>query len=56
MNTELETLSPSVSLSKLATMFAGASRVFHQHRLDYCCGGAQSLKTPAPRRASMWTG
>jgi len=31
-------------LSQLATMFAGASRVFNRHRLDFCCGGAKSLQ------------
>ena len=27
------------SLGNLASNIAGASRVFHQHRLDFCCGG-----------------
>jgi regulator of cell morphogenesis and NO signaling len=27
----------------IAIAFPGASRVFHRHRIDYCCGGARRL-------------
>ncbi len=30
-------------LSELATTHPAATRVFHRHRLDYCCGGRRSL-------------
>lgn len=31
------------SLSELAITFPAASRVFHRHGLDYCCGGRRTL-------------
>ncbi|WP_417704827.1 iron-sulfur cluster repair protein YtfE [Rheinheimera aquimaris] len=31
------------SLGQLATSIAGATAVFHQYKLDFCCGGKQSL-------------
>ncbi|MBU1308004.1 MAG: iron-sulfur cluster repair protein YtfE [Gammaproteobacteria bacterium] len=31
------------SLGHLATSIAGATAVFHQYKLDFCCGGKQSL-------------
>lgn len=34
---------PSEFLADLATRLPGASRVFHRHRLDFCCGGRRSL-------------
>lgn len=30
-------------LGKLATEISGATRIFHQHKLDFCCGGQQTL-------------
>ncbi|SFX75429.1 iron-sulfur cluster repair protein YtfE [Marinospirillum alkaliphilum] len=30
-------------LGKLATEINGATRIFHQHKLDFCCGGQQTL-------------
>lgn len=36
-------LIPSRRLAELATSFAGASRVFQRHRLDFCCGGQRDL-------------
>lgn len=30
-------------LAEFATHLPGASRVFHRHRLDFCCGGRRSL-------------
>lgn len=34
-------------LGTLARTIPGATRVFYQHRLDFCCGGRQSLKDAA---------
>lgn len=34
---------PEMTLAALATRFAGASRVFQRHQLDFCCRGAVSL-------------
>lgn len=31
------------SLGQLATTIAGATAVFHQYKLDFCCGGKHSL-------------
>jgi regulator of cell morphogenesis and NO signaling len=31
------------TLADLATRHAGATEVFHRHRLDFCCGGGRSL-------------
>ena len=36
-------LRPDQPLGQLASSHAGASRVFHRHGLDFCCGGATSL-------------
>lgn len=33
----------TAALSHLATTRPAASRVFHRHRLDFCCGGERSL-------------
>lgn len=33
----------NTTLSELATSRAGASRVFHRHQLDFCCGGKRTL-------------
>lgn len=32
------------SLGDLARSIPGATRVFHRHRLDFCCGGGTSLR------------
>ncbi|KKO46786.1 regulator of cell morphogenesis and NO signaling [Arsukibacterium ikkense] len=32
------------SLGQIATTLAGATAVFHQHKLDFCCGGQHSLR------------
>jgi regulator of cell morphogenesis and NO signaling len=32
------------SLGQLATTIAGATAVFHQYKLDFCCGGKHSLR------------
>ena len=31
------------SLGKLVTEIPGAARIFHEHGLDFCCGGKQTL-------------
>lgn len=38
------------SLGDLARDIPGATRVFHQHRLDFCCGGRHSLQEAAAQR------
>ncbi|MCH8537313.1 MAG: iron-sulfur cluster repair protein YtfE [Alkalimonas sp.] len=37
-------------LGKLATQISGATRVFHQYKLDFCCGGQQSLAEAVQKR------
>jgi len=37
-------------LSKLALSHPAASRVFHRHRLDFCCGGAMTLAEACAKR------
>ncbi|MBV2127613.1 iron-sulfur cluster repair protein YtfE [Arsukibacterium indicum] len=32
------------SLGQIATTIAGATAVFHQYKLDFCCGGQHSLR------------
>jgi regulator of cell morphogenesis and NO signaling len=36
-------LSPATTLADLAVTHPAASRVFHRHRLDFCCGGRRPL-------------
>lgn len=38
------------SLGQIACEIAGATRVFHQHKLDFCCGGQKTLREAAARR------
>ena len=38
------TITPQTTLAELATQSAGASRVFHRHGLDFCCGGRVPLE------------
>ncbi len=38
------------SLGQLASDIAGATRVMQQHRLDFCCGGALSLREAARQK------
>lgn len=38
------------SLGQLATSIPGATAVFHQHKLDFCCGGQQTLAEAAAKR------
>ncbi|MFO0722297.1 MAG: iron-sulfur cluster repair di-iron protein [Myxococcota bacterium] len=35
---------PQSTLAELATQVPAASRVFHRHHLDFCCGGGVSLE------------
>jgi regulator of cell morphogenesis and NO signaling len=37
-------------LDQLATTIAGATGVFHQYKLDFCCGGKQSLADALAKR------
>lgn len=37
-------------LADLATAIPAATRVFHRHRLDYCCGGRRSLADACKER------
>ena len=37
------TLSPSATLADIATRYPAASRVFHGHGLDFCCGGQRPV-------------
>lgn len=43
-------IQPDTSLADLASSWAGASRVFQRHDLDYCCQGGQSLATACQQR------
>jgi regulator of cell morphogenesis and NO signaling len=42
----------SQPLSRIALTYPAASRVFHRHGLDYCCGGARPL-AEACRKAGL---
>jgi regulator of cell morphogenesis and NO signaling len=44
------TIQPQSTLADLATTHAAASRVFHHHGLDFCCGGQESLASACERR------
>ena len=37
------------SVGRLALTRPGATRIFHQHRIDFCCGGRMSLDQAAAR-------
>jgi regulator of cell morphogenesis and NO signaling len=38
------------SLGALARSIPGATQVFHEHKLDFCCGGKHSLREAAEQR------
>lgn len=38
-------------LGQLARTIPGATRVFHEYNLDFCCGGKQSLRQAAEQKA-----
>ena len=48
--TNLTPLTPAATLASLAVERAGASRVFHRHRLDFCCHGNVSLEAACAKR------
>ncbi len=50
MNPSHATLRPDSTLADLATLHAGASRVFHRHGLDFCCHGQVTLGEACARR------
>ena len=37
-------------IGQLACALPGATRIFHQHKLDFCCGGHKSLREAAEKR------
>ncbi|MBS1186465.1 MAG: putative regulator of cell morphosis and signaling [Burkholderiaceae bacterium] len=38
------------TIGSIACDIPGATRIFHQHKLDFCCGGGKSLREAAQRR------
>lgn len=44
------TIHPDATLAELATHWAGASRVFQRHDLDFCCQGQQTLAAACRQR------
>lgn len=38
------------AIGQIACAVPGATRVFHQHKLDFCCGGHKSLREAAQKR------
>ncbi|SCB26740.1 iron-sulfur cluster repair protein YtfE [Cupriavidus alkaliphilus] len=38
------------SLGQLARQIPGATRIFHDHGLDFCCGGKQTLRDAAQQK------
>ena len=37
-------------IGQVACALPGATRIFHQHKLDFCCGGHKSLREAAEKR------
>lgn len=37
-------------IGQLSCALPGATRIFHQHKLDFCCGGHKSLREAAEKR------
>ncbi len=37
-------MNPTTTLAELAVTYPAAARVFHRHRLDFCCGGRRPLE------------
>ena len=46
-------MTPISLLSEIAVTHPAASRVFHRHRLDYCCGGRRPPRPRPPPRLSI---
>ncbi len=44
-------ITPDQTLAELAVTRAGASRVFHRHGLDFCCGGQIALSDACQRHS-----
>lgn len=44
------TFDPHETLAQFAVRHAGASRVFHRHGLDFCCGGGVTLADACARK------
>jgi len=44
-------MTTSTTLAEIAVTHPGAARVFHRHRLDFCCGGRRSLADACQERA-----
>lgn len=38
------------TIGSIACDIPGATRIFHQHKLDFCCGGGHSLREAAAKR------
>ena len=38
------------TIGSIACEIPGATRVFHQYKLDFCCGGGKSLREALERR------
>ncbi len=43
-------MNPTMTLADLAVAYPAASRVFHRHGLDFCCGGRRSLSDACEAR------
>lgn len=39
-------------IGQIACDIPGATRVFHEHKLDFCCGGGHSLREAAAKRGA----
>lgn len=37
-------------IGQLACALPGSTRIFHQHKLDFCCGGHKTLREAAEKR------
>jgi|RhiMethySRZTD1v2_1073278.scaffolds.fasta_scaffold00171_44 regulator of cell morphogenesis and NO signaling len=48
--TDLTMIHPAATLADLATNWAGASRVFQRHDLDFCCQGKRTLADACRQR------
>lgn len=44
-------MTTATTLAEIAVTHPGAARVFHRHRLDFCCGGRRSLAAACEEKA-----